>query len=345
MATPGAINPVLSNARPGVSAKTTASFRTVTVDGNTTFAPGKGILNGTKSRDCNNTGYTTTLRPGLLLAKNSTTLKYATWGIGSGTGAITGASTTLSLAAAEVLELIRRVGASGTFVLTGPPTAGGTVRQVTVTYSAASGTSVTITALGVAKVERIRFATAATAGNLQLAIAKTDGTLAVTGSAAWSATDATYLANINTVLDAAGTAGKVVATAISAVDTDFGVELTYDAVAYPSGPAFAAQVALLPTGATAPVYTVTTAAVDGRFVTGSVVSETTESTPTTYVAEAMGVMLPADGTSDLDIRIPISAVVDYAQLLPTPSDAGLKLWIKQQISSLVGGKFAFDDSI
>jgi hypothetical protein len=186
MATPGAINPVSASARPGISAKTTASFRVVTIDGNSTIAPGKGVLDGTKARDIGNTGFTTTLRPGLLLAKNATSGKYANWSLGTTAGALAGTGTTFTLTAAQATELVRRVGATGTCVLTGPPTANGVARQMTATYSGVNTTTgvVTITALGVNQVERVRLNIAATGGNIQLNVQKTDGTFVTTANAA-----------------------------------------------------------------------------------------------------------------------------------------------------------------
>ena len=74
----------------------------MTIDGTTTYAPGLGVIDGTRSRDPGNTGFTTTLRPGLLLAKNATTKKYATWSIGQSTAALAGAGADVTdVAAAE----------------------------------------------------------------------------------------------------------------------------------------------------------------------------------------------------------------------------------------------------
>lgn len=231
MATPGSITPILSNIRPTVSAKTSASFRTVSVDGLTTYAPGKGVINGTKSRDPNNTGYVTTLRSGLLLAKYDG--KYATWGIGSLASAAAASATSFTVSTGEATEIVRRVGTSGTLRGIGPPTAAGTVANISITFSA--------------------------------------------------------------------------------VNTSTGV--------------------------------VTCSALSAALVAGSVIAEPNYDTPITYVPESKGVLLPEDGTSDVDSRIPISALVDYDQLLPAPTDASLKTWIKQSMSTLEGGKFAFDDNV
>jgi hypothetical protein len=347
MPVPGALNSILT--RPGVSSRTDASGRVVTLDGRTEYMPGRGVINGTESRDPNNTSFITTLRPGLILAKASG--KYAPWAIGSTSGALAGDGTSVTLAAAEAVELVRRVGATGTFVLTGPPTAAGTVRQSTITYSAVNTTTgvVTVTAPGTNQVERVRFNIASTGGNLQLNVAKTDGTFATTANIAWSATDATYLASINSALDTAtGVAGGIVATAISATDTDLGFTLTYSGTGYAGQAWRRAEVIVLPTTSTEAMYEPVTAAVNGAFVAGSVVSKATWSTPLTFVPENYGVVVPTDsaGTaSDTESLIPVRAVIQAGQLLPYPSDTALRLWIQQQMSTTQGNKFVFDTQV
>ncbi len=56
-------------------------------------------------------------------------------------------STSIQASAAVVTELVRRCGATGTFLLRGPASAAGTIDVETVTYSAASSTNITVTAL------------------------------------------------------------------------------------------------------------------------------------------------------------------------------------------------------
>src|SRR5206468_1611794 len=125
-------------------------------------------------------------------------------------------------------EIVRRRGSTGTVKITGPPTASGTVRTLTATYSAISSTTMTITALGVNEVQRVNFNIASTAGNVVVKIQKSDGSYVLTTPAAWNATDATYLANIQAVLDvASGVANGIVVTAITATDTDLGFNLTF----------------------------------------------------------------------------------------------------------------------
>ena len=336
----GAISPNIG--RPGVTARTDAGFRLISTDGKLSYKPQAGVINGTESRDPGNTSYTNTLRAGLILAKSSG--KYAPWAIDVTSGALTGSGTSITLSAAGATELVRRVGTSGTFVLTGPPSAAGTVRQMTVTYSAVdTGTGVvTITALGTNQVERIRFNLASTGGNLQLNVAKTDGTFATTANIAWNATDATYLASIQSALDTStGVTNGIVASAISATDTDLGFTLTYSGTGYAGQSWRRAEVIQLPTTSTEAFYEAVTNATNGAFVAGSVVSKSGWQTPLTVVGADMPVIVPTDGT-DTEAWIPEAGRLIETQLLPYASDSALRTWIRQQMDVSGGGKFIFD---
>jgi hypothetical protein len=79
---------------------------------------------------------------------------YANSIIGLTTVALTTVATTLQTTPAVALEIVRRIGTSGTLKLIGPPTAGGTVAITTVTFSAVNTSTgaITITATGVAHV-------------------------------------------------------------------------------------------------------------------------------------------------------------------------------------------------
>lgn len=103
-------------------------------------------IDGATSADAGNTGDVRYLRAGKLMGKITSGGQYAPSIMGVTTGAVDGADTSISAAAATVTELVRRVGASGTFKLVGPAAAAGTVVVTTVTYSAASGTTITVTA-------------------------------------------------------------------------------------------------------------------------------------------------------------------------------------------------------
>ena len=99
--------------------------------------------------------------------------------------------------------------------------------------------------------EDVRLSPASTGGNLQLTVSKTDGSRVTTGNIAWSATDATYIGNINTALNTAtGVSGGIVASAISSIDPDNGFTLTYSGTGYAGKAWTPAAVAVLPTSST-----------------------------------------------------------------------------------------------
>lgn len=89
------------------------------------------------------------------------------------------------------------------------------------------------------EVQTVAFGAAATAGTVKLGIRVPttgmeveDWPLVWTDAIAWSATDATYLSNINAALDNVLGSSKVVATAIAATDTDLGFVLTFSGSGY-----------------------------------------------------------------------------------------------------------------
>lgn len=140
---------------PRIGTKYTATHRIVFRDGQfaSDYSGGK-IISGACSRDPGNTNDIDVLRPGLLMGKivsvvNSlgTAGDYAPSILGVTTAAYTAGGTTLTTGSAVVTELLRRCGATGTFRIVGPPAANGAVAEEAVTYSAGSGTSITITAL------------------------------------------------------------------------------------------------------------------------------------------------------------------------------------------------------
>jgi hypothetical protein len=132
---------------PGVRAEITATHRRVFKQAaRIDLAQGR-YIDGTKARDTGNTGDLDCLRAGVLLGKITASGKFANSSLGVTTNAEAAGSTSIEAAAAVITELVRRVGASGTFKLIGPPTANGAANVETVTYSAASGTTITATAI------------------------------------------------------------------------------------------------------------------------------------------------------------------------------------------------------
>lgn len=135
---------------PGVSAERISKHRVVTSDGYLEFLPGGLILDGAKVRDPANPDYSSLgsaaqrrLRAGLLMGEVTASGKYANSIIGVSQGAIIATATSITVTAAQAVELVRRVGTTGTIRLVGPPTAAGVVATFTETYSAVdTGTGV-----------------------------------------------------------------------------------------------------------------------------------------------------------------------------------------------------------
>lgn len=138
---------------PRIGSRTNASHRIVFKGNPEYMLPGGKIISGECSRDPGNTDVTI-LRSGLLMGKITTVVNslgtvghYAPSVYGVTTNAEAAGSTSIQASAAVITELVRRRGASGTFTLVGPGVANGAVQSETVTYSGASGTDITVTAI------------------------------------------------------------------------------------------------------------------------------------------------------------------------------------------------------
>ena len=103
------------------------------------------LIDGTKAADPLNGTNTDVLETGVLMGKISATGLYgaSVLGVTTVANAIGDAIVTCSVATAT--ELVRRIGTSGTFTLTGPAVASGIVISATVTYSAVNLTTGVIT--------------------------------------------------------------------------------------------------------------------------------------------------------------------------------------------------------
>ena len=110
------------------------------------YLPKGLIIDGSGSRDPLNTSYLDYLRPGLVMGRITATGLYrpSIMGVLSVAYTTGGSGTSMTVSAATAVELARQ-GASGTFTLTGPPTAAGTVVSTTITYSAVNTSSGVIT--------------------------------------------------------------------------------------------------------------------------------------------------------------------------------------------------------
>jgi hypothetical protein len=138
------------NSVAGLRSERTYSPRPVlyTTQGAVYLPEGKTIA-GASSRDPGNTGDIVTLRPGELLGKITSSGKYAPAVLGALTVAYTASATVMTVSAAVATEIARRVGSTGTLIMTGPPTAAGTIATTAVTYSAVNTSSgvLTVTAI------------------------------------------------------------------------------------------------------------------------------------------------------------------------------------------------------
>jgi len=106
--------------------------------GSAVLLPGGVVIDGSNSRDPLNSGDVDVLRDGLVMGKTASG-KYAPSILGVLSQAYDkdgSSATTMVVSAATATEIARRIGTSGTFKVTGPPTASGTVTTETITFSA-----------------------------------------------------------------------------------------------------------------------------------------------------------------------------------------------------------------
>lgn len=331
--------------RPGIGPTRTAQRKFVSRDGVLMFFAGGKIIDGTKSRDSSNTDDTKHLQPGLLLGKVSASGKYAPSIMGVLDEAYA-SGTTLVMTVAGATELARRVGSTGTFKLTGPPVASGTVRTQTVTFSAVDTATgdVTITALPVAAVWTLTPISGTDGGTFKLKVTLPDGTSATTAAITFSATGATFQASIDAAIEALSNLPDNAATVASTDTTGVSVmtfiaslgavqvEVVEDRLT--DGSVFLGEAQLVNT----------TAGVDGRFVAGSFVGPTDGSeTPLTFIGDGYGLVIP-EVAADIEFpMVPIGGVIDVDQLINWPSDSSLKTWVRDSLSTLPGGKWTFSD--
>lgn len=133
---------------PGLRSAVTASHRVIFKGGRWDWVslPFPAIINGTLSRDSGNTGFLADLRAGLLMGKVTATGLYAPSVLGVTTGAYTSGGTSITVSAAQATEIVRRVGATGTLIWVGPPTANGTnAVSSAIAYSAVNTSTGVIT--------------------------------------------------------------------------------------------------------------------------------------------------------------------------------------------------------
>lgn len=142
---------------PGVLDSYEATPREIFVSGRdkARMLVGPSIIDGTKSGNALNDN-TWLLWAGTLMGRITASGKWAPSVIGVTTQAYATGSgdTSLFVSAATAIEIARRIGTSGTFKVTGPPTAAGTVAVTTATFSAVNTSTgeITVSSIGAAKV-------------------------------------------------------------------------------------------------------------------------------------------------------------------------------------------------
>lgn len=144
-----ASSPVLGT--PGIRADRTATPRKVLLSEDyKVLYPGSRIIDGSKARDPGHTGNLDILRAGTLMGRITSGGKYAPCFMGQTAADYTSGGTSLNVGAATAVEIARRIGSSGTLFVVGAPTAGGTVVQHSVAFSAVNTSTgvLTITNIG-----------------------------------------------------------------------------------------------------------------------------------------------------------------------------------------------------
>lgn len=89
---------------------------------------------------------------------------------------------------------------------------------------------------------------------------------------------------------------------------------------------------------------VTVSGLDAALVAGSfVVPNDGSQLPVTFIPDGYSHVVP-DTLADIEFpMIPISGVVDVANLINWPTDTSLRAWIRTNLSTASGGKFVFSD--
>jgi len=332
----------MSRRRPGLDTARTATPYIVTM-GCEFFSPGSFAYDSSNSRDPGNTGYPQFLRPGLMLGMITSTKKWAPSVIGTVAAAYDG-STTVNVSAAVATEIVRRIGATGTFKLTGPATAAGTVRTLTATYSAVNTSTgdITVTALTVNEVQTVSVNTIMSGGKIGFTAIDKDGvpqTVAVAYNTSWTQTVADIQTALNGALGASAVACAVTATK--------NMTITFSGTNYAGLPQTEVTVDIsAATGPTTATVTTTTAGVDGRMIAGAYVQPTDGSeTIKTIIPNGYEVwVVNVDGVNtDVDFQnLLIGGLIKSDTLINWPSDASLKAYVKAALKAF-GPNFAFTD--
>ncbi len=324
---------------PGIRSTRTAEPRRVrSTSVESTYQPSSIVIAGTLSRDAGNTGDVHSLRAGKVMGRTTSGGKFRPAIFGVTAEAIDNTETVIDISAGLATELARQLALGNDAIkFTGPPTAAGTVRSVEGSIASVGATTVTLdAALGTNEVQTINFGAAATGGTFKIGFTLASGAVVWTDTIAWSATDATFLASMNTAIDGILGAGLVVATAIAATDTDLGFKLTFSGAGYTALPQSLVQIdAAALTSVTTVTVTRTTTGVDGRFVTGSFIQPADGAeTPRTILDDGYPIKCTDEDEASEDQplgRCLIAGHIDSSQVIDWPADTALKAWLVAQL--------------
>lgn len=332
---------------PGAQAPVSAAYRTVFNSFDREYLPGGRFINGTKTRDIFNTPLTADIQAGTIMGKITSGGFYANWIVGQVTVLYDG-STSLTVSTAAATEVVRRIGSSGTFVVTGPPTSTGAVRQITVTYSAVDTSTgvITVTAVNASSTYTLTLAAGTDGGSFGVKVTNPAGVSQTIANQQWNVS----AANLDTALEAltivgasgvtVGLVGEVYTLTFASSLGDMLVEVVNDTTT--DGGVSEGGIAVAQT----------VVGVDGRFRVGSVLSQADGSqTPVTFIPDGWPLDVTVNDGAATSIaqlefpRLPVAGQVNTASILGySVMDTTLKTWVKEKLSTLVGGKYVFSDT-
>lgn len=331
------------------------------------FIPVPITVDGTLTSNPSNSPYTWDIFSGTVMGQVTATRKFTNAILGLTSGALGGGQTTLNTDANTATEIVRRIGTSGTFTLTGGPTTNGAasaVRSKTITYSAVNTSTgaITITADAAGAVSAVN-----QINNLPFVDSSGSGTFTITvegittGAITYSATVATLNTNINNALNAAFGTSAIVASGASLA----AVILTFSGTGYSGRPVGTVQATVLAgstgytingsgTVGTPSTSTVNTAGVtavaadEGEFATGSLIQPTDGSqTIKTLLVEEWGLkVIDQINTNRIDVFGKLWAgggVINTGYIVNYPADTGLQAYLKSQIKNYVANAQFHDD--
>lgn len=133
--------------KPGVLTSYTATPRELFYNNRllANFIPGPVTVDGTASGNAQNDPYSWLLFAGMPMGRVTSSGKYATSIIGLTTASALSSATSFTVSTAAAKELVRRIGSSGSCKIVSPPSAGGTVATLSVTYSAVNTSTGVVT--------------------------------------------------------------------------------------------------------------------------------------------------------------------------------------------------------